>query len=45
VYKFRNVVESCLAKREIDRMIALTDRLDTTEDTSELFALLAAARP
>jgi 2-methylcitrate dehydratase PrpD len=45
VYKFRNVVESCLSKHDIDRVIALTERLDTTEDTSELFGLLAAARP
>jgi 2-methylcitrate dehydratase PrpD len=45
VYKFRNVVESCLARRDIDRVIALTERLDTSEDTSELFGLLAAARP
>jgi hypothetical protein len=44
VYKFRNVVESCLSKHDIDRVIALTERLDTTEDTSELFGLLAAAR-
>jgi 2-methylcitrate dehydratase PrpD len=44
VYKFRNVVESCLSKYDIDRMIALTERLDTTEDTSELFGLLASAR-
>jgi 2-methylcitrate dehydratase PrpD len=45
VYKFRNVVESCLSKRDIDRVIALTEWLDTTEDTRELFGLLAAARP
>jgi 2-methylcitrate dehydratase PrpD len=45
VYKFRNVVESCLTKSDIDRVIALTERLDATEDTSELFGLLAAARP
>ena len=44
VYKFRNVVESCLSKVNIDRVIALTDRLDTTDDTSELFGLLAAVR-
>ena len=43
-YKFRNVVESCLSKVNIDRVIALTDRLDTTDDTSELFGLLAAVR-
>lgn len=45
VYKFRNVVESCLTQSDIDRVIALTERLDATEDTSELFGLLAAARP
>ena len=45
VYKFRNVVESCLSKHDIDRVIALTERLDTNEDTSELFGLLAASRP
>lgn len=45
VYKFRNVVESCLSKRDIDRVIALTERLDMSEDTRELFGLLAAARP
>lgn len=44
VYKFRNVVESCLSAKDIDRMIALTDQLDTTTDTTELFGLLAAAR-
>lgn len=44
VYKFRNVVESCLSGGDIDRVIALTERLDKTEDTSELFGLLAAAR-
>lgn len=42
VYKFRNVVESCLSKRDIDRVIALTERLDMSEDTRELFGLLAA---
>ena len=44
VYKFRNVVASCLSTREIDRVIALTEQLDTSNDTSELFGLLAAAR-
>jgi 2-methylcitrate dehydratase PrpD len=44
VYKFRNVVASCLSTQEIDRVIALTEQLDTSNDTSELFGLLAAAR-
>jgi 2-methylcitrate dehydratase PrpD len=44
VYKFRNVVASCLSTREIDRVIALTEQLDRANDTSELFDLLAAAR-
>lgn len=44
VYKFRNVVASCLSTPEIDRVIALTEQLDTSNDTSELFGLLAAAR-
>lgn len=44
VYKFRNVVASCLSAKDIDRVIALTDQLDTTSDTTELFGLLAAAR-
>lgn len=45
VYKFRNVVESCLAKKDIDRMIALADQLESVTDTTELFELLAAPRP
>jgi 2-methylcitrate dehydratase PrpD len=44
VYKFRNVVESCLTAKNIDRTIALIAQLDRLEDTSELFGLLAAAR-
>jgi len=44
VYKFRNVVESCLTAKNIDRVIALIAQLDELTDTSELFALLAAAR-
>lgn len=44
VYKFRNVVASCLSGKDIDRVIALTEQLDTTTDTAELFGLLAAAR-
>ena len=44
VYKFRNVVASCLSSPDIDRIIALADQLDTITDTSELFALLASAR-
>ena len=45
VYKFRNVVESCLSRKSIDQAIALIDRLDTLDDTTELRALLAAPRP
>jgi hypothetical protein len=37
-------VASCLSTQEIDRVIALTEQLDTSNDTSELFGLLAAAR-
>jgi 2-methylcitrate dehydratase PrpD len=44
VYKFRNVVESCLSAKNIDRTIALIAQLDRLDDTSELFNLLAAAR-
>lgn len=44
VYKFRNVVESCLSKKDIERVIALTDQLDLEIDTTELFERLAAAR-
>ena len=42
VYKFRHVVAPCLVSREIERLIALIDKLDTTTDTAELFSLLAA---
>ena len=44
VYKFRNVVEYCLSRNDIDRAIALIDRLETLDDTTELRALLAAPR-
>lgn len=44
VYKFRHVVAPCLASREIERVIALIDQLETATDTSELFGLLAAER-
>jgi 2-methylcitrate dehydratase PrpD len=44
VYKFRNVIESCLSAKNIDRTIALIAQLDRLEDTSELFGFLAAAR-
>jgi 2-methylcitrate dehydratase PrpD len=45
VYKFRNVVGSCLSRSDIDRVIALIDRLETLDDTAALRALLAAPRP
>lgn len=41
-YKFRHVVASCLPKREIDRMVALVDRLEQMDDVSELITILAA---
>jgi len=41
-YKFRHVVESCLSKSDIDRVVSLVDRLDQLDDLSELTALLAA---
>ena len=44
VYKFRNVVESCLSGSDIDRVIKLVDQLDQLENTSELFKILAAPR-
>lgn len=44
-YKFRNVVESCLTRRDIDRVIKLTDQLDQLDRTDELFNILSAARP
>jgi hypothetical protein len=44
VYKFRNVVESCLSAKNVERTIMLIANLDRLEDTSELFELLASAR-
>ncbi|MEY3628265.1 MAG: hypothetical protein RLY91_31, partial [Pseudomonadota bacterium] len=44
VYKYRHVVQSCLSPAQIDRSIALIEQLDSLEDTTELFELLAAAR-
>ncbi len=44
VYKFRNVVESCLSSADIDRVIKLVDQLDGLENTAELFNILAAPR-
>jgi 2-methylcitrate dehydratase PrpD len=41
-YKFRHVVESCLSKGDIDRVVALVDRLETLDDPSELISILAA---
>jgi len=45
VYKFRNVVESCLSRSDIDRIIKLVDQLDQLDNTAELFKILAAPRP
>jgi len=45
VYKFRNVVQSCLSRSDIDRVIKLVDTLDQQSNTSELFNILAAPRP
>lgn len=44
IYKFRNVVESCLSDSDIDRVIKLVDQLDQLENTTELFKILAAPR-
>jgi 2-methylcitrate dehydratase PrpD len=44
VYKYRHVVQSCLSPAQIDRSIALIEQLDSLEDTTELFELLAAAK-
>ncbi|MDO8694673.1 MAG: MmgE/PrpD family protein [Sheuella sp.] len=44
IYKFRNVVESCLSGSDIDRVIKLVDQLDQLENTTELFKILAAPR-
>jgi 2-methylcitrate dehydratase PrpD len=44
IYKFRNVVESCLSGSDIDRVIKLVDQLDQSENTTELFKILAAPR-
>lgn len=41
---FRNVVESCPAAKDIERVIALTDPLDAVADTIELFELLVTTR-
>jgi 2-methylcitrate dehydratase PrpD len=41
-YKFRHVVESCLSKGDIDRVLALVDRLEQLDDLSGLISILAA---
>ena len=43
-YKFRNVVESCLSARDIDRVVALVDTLERADSTAELVSILAAPR-
>jgi 2-methylcitrate dehydratase PrpD len=42
-YKFRHVVKSCLAPADIDRVVALTGRLEQLDTTRELIDI--AARP
>ena len=42
-YKFRHVVAACLSSADIDRAIALIDRLDHSPDVSPLLELMAAA--
>ena len=42
IYKFRNVVDACLSRPDIERVIKLVDQLDQLESTSELFNILAA---
>lgn len=44
IYKFRNVVDSCLSKVAIDRVIALVDQFENLASTDELFKILAAPR-
>lgn len=43
-YKFRHVVASCLSAQAIDRVVALTGRLEQLDDLSELISILAAPR-
>jgi 2-methylcitrate dehydratase PrpD len=44
-YKFRNVVESCLAPADIDRVVQLSAEFDSTDHAAELIALLGKRRP
>lgn len=44
-YKFRNVVESCLAPADIDRVVQWSADLERLDDLQALIQLLAARRP
>jgi 2-methylcitrate dehydratase PrpD len=44
-YKFRQVVASVLARRDIDRVVELVARLEQQTDLTELIGILAAPRP
>ena len=41
-YKFRHVVNACLSKSNIDKVVSLVSRLEKTDNISELLALIAA---
>lgn len=43
-YKFRHIVGACRSEADADRLIKLTNTLDTLEDLSGLMALLGASR-
>jgi 2-methylcitrate dehydratase PrpD len=44
-YKFRNVVESCLAPADIDRVVRLSAEFDSVDHAAELIGLLGKNRP
>ena len=41
-YKFRHVVRACVAARDIDRVIALVQKLEKSDSTRELIEIVAA---
>jgi hypothetical protein len=43
VYKFRNVVRSCIPERRMSRILDLVRDLDRLDNTSELIDLVAAS--
>lgn len=43
-YKFRNVVRPCLTQAKIDRLVELSERLDSLDDVCELIAIVGAPR-